>query len=110
METEFVTVFVTSPGRETSLAIASALVEERIAACVNVVPGLVSVYRWEGKVQQDPEELLVAKTRRSLLGNLEERVKALHPYDVPEVVALPILDGSREYLDWLAESTAPPEG
>jgi periplasmic divalent cation tolerance protein len=105
VEPEYVTVFVTSPGRETSLAIASALVEERIAACANVVPGLLSVYRWKGVVQKDPEELLLIKTRRALLGEVEARVKALHPYDVPEVIALPILDGSREYLDWLAEST-----
>jgi periplasmic divalent cation tolerance protein len=110
VEPEFVVVFVTSPGRDVSSAIASALVEERIAACVNVVPGLLSVYRWEGKVQQDPEELLVIKTRRDRLGRLEERVKDLHPYDVPEVVALPILGGSRDYLAWLADSTAPSEG
>ena len=106
MDSEYITAFVTSPGEETSIAIASALVEDGIAACVNIVPGIRSVYRWEGKVQDDKEELLVIKTRRDLFDALATRVKELHPYDVPEVIAMPIIDGSKTYLDWLADSTS----
>ena len=105
MPSDFIVAFVTSPDRKTSEALASALVEERIAACVNIVPGLVSVYRWEGKINKDPEELLIIKTRAGLFETLARRVKELHPYDVPEVVSLPIVEGANDYLGWLADST-----
>jgi periplasmic divalent cation tolerance protein len=110
MESAFVTVFVTSPDRDTSETIASALVEAQIVACVNILPGVTSVYRWEGKVQRDPEELLVMKTRLQLFPRVAQRVKELHPYEVPEVIALPIVEGATSYLDWLAESTHPEKG
>jgi periplasmic divalent cation tolerance protein len=72
-----------------------------LAACVNVIPGITSVYRWQGEVQSDSEWLLVAKSRRDVLADLTRRVQALHSYDVPEVIALPLVGGSEAYLRWL---------
>ncbi|MGC3997381.1 MAG: divalent-cation tolerance protein CutA [Anaeromyxobacter sp.] len=95
-------VLVTAPDRERALGLARALVEERLAACGNVLPGLTSVYRWEGRVQEDAEALLLLKTTLARLPALEERVRALHPYQVPEVLALPVAGGSAAYLAWLA--------
>lgn len=101
-----IVVLVTTPTPERAAEIARALVEERLAACGNVVPGLRSIYRWEGKVQDDAEALLVLKTTRGRFEALRERVLALHPYDVPEVIALPVEAGSAPYLAWLAAETS----
>ncbi len=106
MAEDFAVVLVTSPTHERSLFIASALVAEKVAACVNILPGVTSVYRWEGEIHKDEEEILVIKTRRDNLPALESRVKEMHPFDVPEIVALPIQGGSAPYLQWLADSTA----
>lgn len=105
-KTEFCVVYVTTPDNETSERIAAALVEEKLAACVNCVPGVRSLYTWQGKIQNEMEELLVIKTRVKSLDALTGRVKALHPYEVPEVIALPVIGGSREYLDWIEETTS----
>ena len=86
--------------------IAQALVGERLAACVNVVPGLASTYRWKGAVETAQEVLLIIKTRGERLEELESRLRALHPYDVPEMVVLPIAGGHGPYLDWIAESVS----
>jgi periplasmic divalent cation tolerance protein len=86
--------------------IAQALVERRLAACVNVVPGVVSVYRWKGAVERDAEHLLVIKTLRSRFEALCEAIVALHPYAVPEVVALPVEAGHAPYLAWLDQAAA----
>lgn len=86
--------------------IARALVEKGLAACVNVVPGLVSIYRWKGKVERDEERLLVIKTVGERFGALREELLRLHPYEVPELLALPVADGAPAYLAWLAESVA----
>ena len=94
-------VLITAPDADVGAALAGALVEEGLAACVNLVPGVRSIYRWEGAVQDDTEVLLIAKTREALLPALTARVEALHPYDVPEVIALPIAGGSAAYLAWL---------
>ncbi|MBI2880989.1 MAG: divalent-cation tolerance protein CutA [Candidatus Tectomicrobia bacterium] len=101
--TEYRVVLMTCGGEEEARKIAEALVEENLAACVNVVPGATSIYRWEGKVRRDPEVLLIAKTREKRLRDLESRVKDLHSYTVPEVVALPVVAGSKDYLDWVKE-------
>jgi periplasmic divalent cation tolerance protein len=99
-------VFVTAPDPDTAAVIGRTLVEERLIACANIVPGIRSIYRWEGQVADDPEVLLVLKTRASRCAAVAARVKALHPYALPEVVALPVVDGSEAYLDWvLAESS-----
>jgi periplasmic divalent cation tolerance protein len=103
--TDAIVVLVTTPTPERAAEIARAAVGERLAACGNVVPGLRSVYRWEGKVQDDAEALLVLKTTRARFEALRERVLALHPYDVPEVIALPVEAGSAPYLAWIAAET-----
>ena len=101
-----IVVLVTCPGQEVGEKIARALVDDKLAACVNVVPSLTSIYRWEGKVCRDAESLLVIKTGRRKLAALSRRVKALHPYSVPEIIALPVVAGSDPYLSWVRRSTA----
>jgi periplasmic divalent cation tolerance protein len=101
-------VFVTAASEQQAEAIANALVTERLAACVNVVSPIRSIYRWEGKVQSDLEHLMIIKTRVKLVAKVEERVKQLHSYEVPEIIALPIVAGARSYLDWILASTAAP--
>jgi len=83
--------------------LARALVERRLAACVNVVPGVVSHYRWQGELQRDEERLLVIKTRAERIEALRDALRELHPYELPELVAFEISDGSPEYLKWLDE-------
>jgi periplasmic divalent cation tolerance protein len=103
---ERVIVLSTVAKAEDAERIARALVERRLAACVNVVPGLVSVYRWKGAIERDSEQLLVIKTRRDRFLALSEAIVALHPYEVPEIVALPLGAGHAPYLAWLDESVA----
>jgi periplasmic divalent cation tolerance protein len=99
--------FITAPDLETANRVARALVEERLVACVNLVPGVRSIYRWEGAVEEDAEVLLVVKTRADRTGDLVDRVVELHPYDLPEVVMLPAVGGNSGYLDWVREEAAP---
>jgi periplasmic divalent cation tolerance protein len=96
--------FTTLPDRNKALVLARVLVDEKLAACVNVVPGVTSVYRWQGKIEEDGEVLCVIKTSRARFAKLKQRLKSLHPYEVPELIALPISDGSAAYLRWLAGS------
>jgi len=107
MSTDAIAILCTAPDAESAKRIASALVEERLAACVNLVPGLTSYFRWEGKVQREKEVLLVIKTRRAGFDAVAARVKALHPYTVPELIALPIDASTPDYLAWLTENTNP---
>lgn len=100
-------VYVTCPDTEVARRIAEALVEYREAACVNIVPGLESVYRWAGAIENDPEVLLLIKTRAERLADLEARVTELHPDELPEIVAVHLSDGSQGYLDWLRQETTP---
>jgi periplasmic divalent cation tolerance protein len=103
---EPILVLCTAPAEgDTATALASGLVAARLAACVNLVPGLRSFYRWQGEVHDDPEVQLLIKTRRGRFAELERWLGDHHPYDVPEIVALPIERGSRAYLDWLVEQT-----
>lgn len=102
--------FCTVPERESAEAIAHALVEERLAACVNIVPNLTSVYRWEGKVASSDEVLLIIKTATKVpLDQLRDRLLTLHPYDVPELVLVPVTDGLDKYLAWVEASVMPGE-
>jgi periplasmic divalent cation tolerance protein len=103
-----IVVLSTVGNAEDADRIARALVERRLAACVNVVPGLVSIYRWKGAVERDEERLLVIKTRRERLDALRAAIVSLHPYEVPEILALPVEAGSPAYLAWLDESVAEP--
>lgn len=99
-------VYVTCADAKSAEKIAAALVKEKLAACANIVPDIRSVYEWQGKIENDPEQLLVIKTRLALMDKLTERVKELHDYDVPEVIAMPIISGSSDYLDWIDEVTS----
>ncbi len=99
-----VLVLSTVARAEDAERIARELVERRLAACVNVVPGVTSIYRWKGGVERDEERLLLIKTRTERLAALRETLVALHPYEVPEAIALPIEGGHQPYLDWLDES------
>jgi periplasmic divalent cation tolerance protein len=94
------------PGPE-SAAFAAALVEAGLAACVNIVPGVTSVYRWQGRTETDAEVLLILKTRLSLRGALCAFLAARHPYDVPELVLLPVAGGHAPYLAWVRDNTTP---
>jgi periplasmic divalent cation tolerance protein len=105
MESEYVVVLTTMPADGDAAAFARALVEERLAACVNLMPLMESVYRWEGRVEQETERQVVIKTARDRLLLLWERVRELHPYEVPEFVVIPIIDGNDAYLRWVREST-----
>ena len=107
--TQIRVVLVTVPDEKTGLNLARALVEERLAACVNILPGVRSVYRWEGRVEDDRELLLVAKTSFKVLDRLIERVAQVHPYDQPEIISLPVDQGSPGYLDWVLKETGDPE-
>lgn len=99
--TGVVVVYVTAPVAEAA-RLARALVEQRWAACVNVVPEVRSIYRWDGVVQDDAEALLIIKTTSAGLAPLQEAVRGLHPYDTPEIIALPVVAGDPAYLAWVA--------
>jgi periplasmic divalent cation tolerance protein len=109
MEDEAVVVFITTGSREEGERVAAALLEARLAACVNLLPGVTSWFWWEGKQDQADEVLLLAKTRRRLVERLVAAVRAVHSYDVFEAVALPIVGGSPEYLQWVRDETAAAE-
>lgn len=103
---ENIVVFITAPGEEEAARISYALVEARLAGCVNILKGIRSVYRWEGRIEDEGEVLMIAKTRRELFEPLAKKVKELHHYTVPEVIAFPIVEGSVDYLNWLKEETS----
>jgi periplasmic divalent cation tolerance protein len=102
---EFISVYITVPTQEMADKIARTLVEEQLAACVSITPGVRSIYRWQGKVETSDEIALVAKTRASLFALLEKRVKELHSYECPCIVAWPIKQGHRPYLEWIEAET-----
>ena len=102
---ERVMVYITTPDLDVARRIARALVEERLAACANILPGMESFYRWEGAVLNDQEVVLIVKTRSALLVPLTERVIALHPYEIPCVVALPVNQGHEPFLRWIDAAT-----
>lgn len=95
----------TCPDEGTARRIASRLVDERLAACVNIVPDITSIYRWQGAVETASECLLIIKTRGELMADLERRLQELHPYDVPELVTVAVESGSPAYLRWVVEET-----
>ena len=94
-------VLMTAGSKEEAEQIAESLVAEPLAACVNIISGVTSVYRWQGRVERDQEWLLVAKSHSDVLDNLVQRVQELHSYDVPEIIALPLAGGSEAYLRWI---------
>ncbi|MBI2683135.1 MAG: divalent-cation tolerance protein CutA [Acidobacteriales bacterium] len=97
-------VLTTAGSQKEARKIARALIERRLAACVNIVPGVESVYRWKSKVERAREWLLVVKTTKARAGDVERTIKAIHSYEMPEVVVIGVESGSRAYLDWVGES------
>jgi periplasmic divalent cation tolerance protein len=102
---DFLVVLVTMPDGDTAARVGRTLVEEKLAACVNVIPGLRSIYEYDGKLCDDAEVLCLFKTRRQLYPALRDRLTALHPYQVPEIIALTLAEGNAAYLAWLAAGT-----
>lgn len=100
-----VVVFITASSKKEAEAIAAALIKERLAACVNIIAGVNSLFRWQGKVDRAKEALLIVKTKKTLMHKLIRKVKSLHSYEVPEIIALPVISGDRKYLDWVNDST-----
>lgn len=99
------TGFITAGSKEQAETIAQTLVEERLCACCNIISGVESIYRWEGKVTKDAELLIILKTRRTLIPKIIKRVKEIHSYEIPEVIFAELTDGYPPYLKWVEEST-----
>jgi len=102
-----VLIYATFPSPEAAEAVGRELVEQRLAACVNILPGMTSIYRWEGAIARDSEAVMIIKTRESLAVRVIDEVKARHSYTNPALVVLPIIEGSADYLRWLGEETEP---
>ena len=102
---EALIIYITAPNEEEGSRIARALVEERLAGCVNIVKTIRSIYRWQENIEDDTETLMIVKTQKRLFESLENRVRELHSYTVPEIIAVPVVEGSRAYLKWLEEVT-----
>ncbi len=109
MKNKYLVVFCTCPDEAAAAALANELVGENLAACVNRIPGVRSTYRWEGELRDDAEVLLVIKTSGDRMGTLFARIEQLHPYEVPEIIAVEIGAASERYLGWLGQ-TLPPTG
>jgi len=100
-----IVVFITASNEDEAAKIAKALVENKLAGCVNIIKNIRSIYSWQGKIEDEPEVLMIAKTQKHLFDSLMKKVKELHSYTVPEIIALPIIEGSKDYLKWLKEVT-----
>tara|TARA_B100000029_G_scaffold504655_1_gene583885 strand:+ start:585 stop:911 length:327 start_codon:yes stop_codon:yes gene_type:complete len=103
--TKSILVFCTFPDSTSVKSMAESLVNEKLAACVNIIPHVQSIFRWQGKVDNANENVLVIKTKDSLYSELEKRIQELHPYELPEIISVSIDNGLPEYLDWVSEST-----
>ena len=99
----YIVVFITAP-KDKGIEIARSIVEKRMGACVNIVAQVNSIYWWKGNIEEDEESLLIVKTTAEKFGELKDFVKGIHPYTVPEIIALPILSGNEEYLRWMDEN------
>lgn len=100
-----IVVFITVSNEDEAVKIAKALVGARLAGCVNIIKNIRSIYSWQGKVEDETEVLMIVKTQKSLFDSLMKKVKELHSYTVPEIIAMPIVEGSEDYLKWLREVT-----
>ncbi len=106
MENPYLVVLITASDEEEAVKIAQILVEEKLAACVNIVPKLRSIYIWDGEMEDETEALMLCKTRHDLFDTLQKRVKELHSYLLPEIIGLPVIAGSDDYLNWIRDVTA----
>ena len=104
METDIIVVYCTVPKMEDARRIAQTIVNEKVAACCNIIPGVESYYIWKDEVQQDKELLLMIKTTENAFRELQNRIIELHPYDVPEIIALPVIKGNNDYLTWVEKN------
>lgn len=100
-----IVVFITTSSEDEAEKIARALVEARLAGCVNIVKNVRSIYSWQDRIEDEGEVLMIAKTQKDLFDNLSKKVKELHSYSVPEIIALPVVEGAEEYLKWLNDVT-----
>jgi periplasmic divalent cation tolerance protein len=105
MDSPKIVVFITAPKEDEAAKIAQALIGARLAACVNIVRNIRSVYRWQDKIEDDAEVLMIAKTQKHLFESFMKKVRELHSYEVPEIIAMPIVEGSEDYLKWLKDVT-----
>jgi periplasmic divalent cation tolerance protein len=103
--TDYVIALTTLPADADASGLARTLVAERLAACVNILPEMTSIYRWQGEVEKESERQIILKTTRTTVSQLWARLRELHPYDIPEFVVLPIIDGNDLYLKWVRDST-----
>jgi periplasmic divalent cation tolerance protein len=108
MSTNLLLVLCTVPDRECAEQIAEALVAEQLAACVNIIPGMASVYRWKGNIEKDEELLLLIKTSQGTYESLEQRIRVLHTYELPEIIAVSIQSGQKDYTRWIENSLTTP--
>ncbi|MBI4833887.1 MAG: divalent-cation tolerance protein CutA [Planctomycetes bacterium] len=99
--TQYIVVFVTAPSEKTAVKISHSLIQEKLAACVNIIPKIRSFYTWKNKLCDDNEVLLIIKTNKKSFDRLVKHITSLHPYETPEIIALPITAGNKPYLDWL---------
>ena len=106
MTTETCLLYMTAADADEARRIGDALVAERLAACVNIIPGMISIYRWEGEIRHDAECVLIAKTRAELVERVSARVRELHSYECACVVALPVAGGNPDFLSWIVDETS----
>ncbi|MCP4268184.1 MAG: divalent-cation tolerance protein CutA [Candidatus Brocadiaceae bacterium] len=102
---DYIVIYITTSSINEAKKIGSALVEEKLVACSNIISPISSIYSWQGKICDDKEVLMILKTKRKLFKQIVKRVETLHSYDVPEIIAMPIIDGSSKYLSWINEET-----
>lgn len=101
---EFILVFCTSPDEQTANSIAAQLIEAKLAACVSLLPGITSVYHWQGKIARDTEVQMLIKSKSELFEQLCQRIRSIHPYDTPEIIATDIVKGDNRYLTWINDT------
>ena len=100
---DFILVITTVSSEPEAKKLGEALIETRLAACVNIIPSVTSIFRWEGKISVEPELIIIAKSHQKLFPMIKEKILSLHSYDVPEIISLPISNGSEEYLKWIEQ-------
>lgn len=102
---EYIVIFCTTNNKENAELIGHSLVQEKLAACTNIIPKITSIYSWNNQIVKDEELLLVIKTKKELFDDVKNKILSLHSYDVPEIISIDIKEGSRPYLDWINENT-----
>lgn len=101
----YILIFSNTNDIKNAEIIANTLVEEKLAACINIIPKIISIYSWQNNIEKDEEYLLIIKTKQSLFEQVKEKIKILHPYEVPEIISIEIKDGNSNYLEWIKNNT-----